>query len=332
MRKAYTVLLASVVIGIILGTVIVSSEMPSASPSADSTEQNKALVFIKNVLPIDSSQYNITFRPPFSSNTSEPSGLKIMDSESAIETYSLETKDSSLTFICSFYEEALYQCQLAVNKGSIITGQSYSNTTQAAKSFLEKYQAYSHLDSTEMIAMLANVDATQNQTVAAGDLKLTVTHKDLTGTAFGDSVNFRWVRIIHGCEYLLIDAQFRDGVFAGFIDHRLRYTVGDTTVNVSKEQAIMIALDAVKNYSYRMSGDWVVTGFKVVESKITANLMPTVKEGNVLYPAWSVTLPLNGTWPGSVTELLVGIWAGSGEVYLVHHQAYAQLNPKPALT
>ena len=94
----------------------------------------------------------------------------------------------------------------------------------------------------------------------------------------------------------------------------------------------MIALEAIKNYSYRMSDDWVVTGFNVTENKITANLGPSVKEGNVLYPAWSVTLPLNGTWPGSVTELLVGIWAGNGEVYLVHHQAYAQLNPKPALT
>jgi len=317
-------------LGIILGTVIVSSGMPSASEG--STEQNKALAFIENVLPIDSSQYNITFRPPFSSNFSSPSGLKIIDSESSIETYSLEAKDSSLTFICSFYEKTLYQCQLGADKGSIITNQSYANITEAAKSFLEKYQAYSNLDSTEMIAMLTNVDPTQNPTVVSGDLKLTAIHKDLTGTAFGDSINFRWVRITHGCEYLLIDAQFKDGIFSGFIDHRPRYTVGDTTVNISKEQAITIAMEAIKNYSYRMSDDWVVTGFNITENKITANLIPTVKEGNVLYPAWSVTLPLNGTWPGSVTELLVGIWAGSGEVNFVHYQAYAQLNPKPALT
>ncbi|MFA5572878.1 MAG: hypothetical protein GX799_10605 [Crenarchaeota archaeon] len=331
MRKAYALLLAIVALGIILGTVIVSSEMPSV-PSTGSTEQSKALAFIENVLPIDSSQYNITFRPPFSSNLSNPDGLKIIGTESLIETYSLESKDSSLTFICSFYEEALYQCQLGADKGLIITDQSYANTVDAAKDFLKKYQAYSNLDSTEMIAMLANADPTQNPTIISGDLKLTVTHKDLTGTAFGDSINFRWVHITNGCEYLLIDAHFKDGVFSGFIDHRPRYTIGDTAVNISKDQAITIALEAIKNYSYRMSDDWVVTGFNVTENKITANLIPTVKEGNVLYPAWSVTLPLNGTWPGSVTELLVGIWAGSGEVYFVHYQAYAQLNPKPALT
>jgi len=331
MRKAYALLLALVALGILLGTVIVSSGMPSA-PSTLSTEQSKALAFIENVLPIDSSQYNITFRPPFSSNFSNSEGLKIIGSESLIETYSLEAKDSSLTFICSFYEEALYQCQLGADKGSIITDQSYANITEAAKSFLEKYQAYSSLNSTEMIAILSNVDPTQNPTILSGNLKLTVTHKDLTGTAFGDSINFRWVHITNGCEYLLIDLAFKDGVFSGFIDHRPRYAIGDTAVNISKEQAVTIAMEAIKNYSYQMSDDWVVTGFNVTENRITANLIPTVKEGNVLYPAWSVTLPLNGTWPGSVTELLVGIWAGTGEVYLVHHQAYAQLNPKPALT
>jgi hypothetical protein len=331
MRKAYALLLASAALGILLGTAIVSSRLPS-TPSTVPTEQSKALAFLEDVLPIDSSQYNITFRPPFSSNFSDSDGLKIIGSESLIETYSLESKDSSLTFICSFYNEELYQCQLGANKGSIITDQPYANTIDAAKSFLQKYQAYSNLDSTEMIAMLANVDPTQNSTIISEDLKLTVTHKDLTGTAFGDSINFRWVRITNGCEYLLIDAHFKDGVFSGFIDHRLRYTIGDTAVNISKEQAVTIAMEAIKNYSYRMSDDWVVTGFNVTENRITANLMPTVKEGNVLYPTWSITLPLNGTWPGSVTELLVGIWAGTGEVYLVHHQAYAQLNPKPALT
>ena len=331
MKRAYTLLLALAALGAIIGAVILSFGMPSVQPTA-STGQNKALAFIENVLPIDSSQYNITFKPPFPSNFSIDSGLKIIGSDSLIETYSLESKDSSLTFICSFYEGVLYQCQLGVDNGSIITDQSYANTADAAKSFLEKYQAYSNLDSTEMIAMLANVDPTQSTTINSGDLKLTITHKDLTGTAFGDSINFRWVRIINGCEYLTINAAFTDGIFSGFIDHRARYIIGDTTVNISKEQAIAISMEAIKNYSYHMSDDWVVTGFNVTEDKIIANLIPTVKENNILYPAWSVTLPLNGTWPGSVTELLVGVWAGSGEVYLVHHQAYAQLYPQRALS
>ena len=317
-------LLAIAVLGLISGTIILSFRMPSVQPTA-STSHSKALSFIENVLPIESSQYNATFKPPLSSTP-------LLDNKSLVETYSLESNYSSLTFICDFYDGVLYGCLLGVDKGSVITNQAYLNTADAVKSFLEKYQVYSNLDSTEMINMLANVNPTQNATATSGDLKLTITHKDLTGTAFGDSINFRWVRIINGCEYLHINAGFTDGVFSSFIDHRIRYAIGDTTVNVSREQALAIAMDAIKNYSYRMSDDWVVTGFNVTESRAIAVLQPQAKEGNVLYPSWSVTLPLNGTWPGSVTELLVGIWAGSGEVYLVHHQAYAQLYPDIALT
>jgi hypothetical protein len=324
MKRAYAGLLALAVLGLISGTIIFSFRLPSVQPTT-STSHSKALSFIENVLPIDSSQYNVTFKPPLSSTP-------LLDNKSLVETYSLESNDSSLTFICDFYDGALYDCLLGVDKGSIITDQTYLNTADAAKSFLEKYQAYSNLDSTEMINMIANVNPTQNTTVTSGDLKLTITHKDLTGTAFGDSINFRWVRIINGCEYLIINAAFTNGVFSGFIDHRARYMIGDTTVNISKEQATAIAMEAIKNYSYRMSDDWVVTGFNVTTANIIANLIPTAKENNILYPSWSVTLPLNGTWPGSVTELLVGIWAGSGEIYLVHHQAYAQLYPDIALT
>lgn len=235
----------------------------------------------------------------------------------------MESKDSIVNVICTFNDGVLYICQADTRKGSVITDKAYANTADAAKSFLEKYQAYSKLDSTEMIATLTNVDPIKNANITSGTLKLTVTHQDLSDTAFGDMISFHWVRTINGCEYLVAEVAFSDGAFYGFTDNRARYSIGDTTVNISKEQSIEIALEAVKNYSYRMSDDWIVSGFEVVEHQIIANLVPTTKEANILYPAWSVTLPLNGVYPGSVRELLVGIWAGTGQVFLVHYQAYA---------
>ena len=292
----------------------------SLAQTSISTAQEKTGAFIENVLPIDSSQYNVTFRPPLP-------GFTPIDDRFLIETYSLASKNSSLTFICSYYEGVLYHCQLGVDNGSIFTDHPYANTTEAAKSFLEKYQAFSKLDSTEMTAMLKNVDPTKNTTVISGNLKLTVTHQDLSGTAFGDSIGFRWVRTINGCEYLCINVVFRDGIFAGFIDHRARYLIGDTTVNISKEQAIKIAMEHIKNYSYRISDDWVVSNFNVTKEKTVANLVPIVRESNVLYPCWSVTLYLNQTYPGSVTSLLLGIWADTGEVFLCNYQAYGGSYP-----
>jgi hypothetical protein len=314
-------LISIFIIAILLTTsialfVIFFTAHPTAPPV--STYQQKSLVFIENVLPIDSSQYNVTFKPP---HPSKP----ILDDRFLDETYSLESEDSSLTLICNFYEGVLYSCMLYGDEGSVIADHQYANTADAANNFLEKYQAYSELDSTEMLTTLTDVDPTENRIITSGNLKLTVTHKDLTGTWFGDTIDFRWVRVINGCEYLVLHLSFRDGAFSGFIDHRDRYSIGNTSVTISKEQAIRIALEAVKNYSYPMSDDWIISGFEVVEHQIIANLVPSTKDANILYPAWSVTLPLNGVYPGSVRELLVGIWASTGEVYFVHHQAYATL-------
>jgi hypothetical protein len=322
-------LIAIFIITILLTTsialfVFFSTAHPTAPPL--SISEQKGLGFIENVLPIDSSQYNITLSNHVVPKLPDIGLYTHNDVNQEILIYSLESKDSILDVTFTLNDGVLYMCQADNQKGVVIADQPYTNTADAATSFLEKYQAYSELDSTEMVALLTNVDPTENTTLTSGNLKLTVTHKDLTGTWFGDSIHFRWVRVINGCEYLVVNLSFRDGEFSGIIDHRQRYLIGDTSVNISKEQAIKIALEAVKNYSYRMSDDWIVSGFEVVEHQIIANLIPTTKEADILYPSWSVTLPLNGVYPGSVRELLVGIWAGTGEVFLVHYQAYASPN------
>ncbi|MGB9914943.1 MAG: hypothetical protein ACPLIG_03585 [Candidatus Bathyarchaeales archaeon] len=307
---------------VFLLTIIAALGWISTTHSSISTTQDKALAFIKNVLPIDGTKYNITLRNYGVPKLPELGLTQPNNVEQEILTYSLESMDSALDVICTFSNNVLTICNMYAVKGQVISDRHYSNLLDAVKSFLEKYQAYSKLDSTEMISMLSNVDPAKNATITAGTLKLAVTRQDLSGTWFGDTVDFRWVQTFNGCDYLAVDLVFRDGVFSNLIDHRQLYSIGDTAVNISKEQAVKIAMDAVKNYSYRMSDDWEVTGFDVIEEQAVAKLQPQIRESNVLYPVWSVTLPLNGTWPGSVRELLVEIWAGSGEVRFVHHQAY----------
>jgi hypothetical protein len=290
--------------------------------SSISTAQDKALAFIENVLPFDSTQYNVTLRNYGVPKLPDLGSAIPNNGEQEVLTYALESKNSAVDVICTIQDNVLSYCHVYVLKGPVIGDRPYSNVTDAAASFLQKYQSYSAMDSTKMIATLSNVDPTKNATITSGTLKLTVTHQDLSGTWFGDTIGFRWVQTFNGCDYLLVDMGFSDGVFSGISDRRAIYSIGDTSVNISKEQAIKIAMEAIKNYSYPMSDDWIVTGFNVTEDQIVANLQPQTREGNVLYPVWSVTLPLNGTWPGSVRELLVEIWAGSGEVHFVHELGY----------
>lgn len=307
---------------VFLLTIIAMFGWISTVHSSFSTAHDKALTFIENVLPIDSTKYTITLRNYGMPKLPELGLTQPNNAKQEILTYSLESKDSVMDVICTIQNDVLYSCNVYVLKGAVISDRPYSDVIDAVTSFLQKYQAYSKMDSTEMIAMLSNIDLSKNMTTISGNLKLTVTHIDLTGTAFGDTIDFRWVQTFNECDYLSINIYFSNGFFSGFIDHRAIYAIGDTSVNISKEQAIKIALDAIKNYSYRMSDDWVVMGFDVIEDRAVAKLQPQIRASNVLYPVWSVTLPLNGTWPGSVRELLVEIWAGSGEVRFVHHQAY----------
>ncbi|MGD6809858.1 MAG: hypothetical protein ACQCN3_09190 [Candidatus Bathyarchaeia archaeon] len=294
----------------------------SIAQASITTAQDKTLAFIENVLPFDSTQYNITLRNYGVPKLPELGSTQPINGEQEVLTYSLESKDSALDVICTVQNNAVTMVNAYVVKGTAISDKSYSNVGDAAKDFLQKYESHVSLDSSKMIDMISKVDSVKNSTTTADNLKLTVTHIDATGTFFGDSIDFRWVQTFNGCDYLLLDVSFRDGVFSGLIDRRPVYTIGDTSVNISKEEAIKIAMDAIKDYSYRMSDDWIVTGFNVTEDKAVAGLQPQTKESNVLYPIWSVILPLDGTWPGSVTDLLVEVWAGTGEVHLVHHLAY----------
>jgi hypothetical protein len=93
-------------------------------------------------------------------------------------------------------------------------------------------------------------------------------------------------------------------------------------VNISKEQAVKIAMEYIKNYSYKIAEDVWISDFNVTEDRTVAHLVTTVRESNVLYLYWSITLYLNQTYPGSVTSIALGIWADSGEVRFCRYEAY----------
>ena len=326
MKKLLALICAITVCAVIVATIWT---FYSNSSVEQTRVEDKALRFIEDVLPFDSAQYNITLQSYGVPKLPDLGSTQPINGEQEILTYTLESKDSTIDVICTIQNNGVSMVNADLVKGTLVNEKTYSNLVDATTGFLQKYQTHSTMDSTKMIDILSNVKSVENTTITSDTLKLTVNHINTTGTVFGDSVSFRWVQTFNGCEYLSLSISFKNGVFSGFIDRRVSYKIGDTDVNISKEQAIKSAMEAIKTYSYNMSDDWVVTGFNVTEEQVVAVLQPQTKESNVLYPAWSVTLPLNGTWPGSVRELLVRIWAGSGEVYSVHHQAYASIDVLP---
>jgi hypothetical protein len=302
---------------------VASSEVPvlvKPEPQLSGIEE-KGWQFIKTVIGIDTSKYNVTVKsmsdvPPPSFATPEQIAVFPLD-----VMYDLNSTQSTLTISCSFIKGNLVASHLYLYTGTVLTHQPLSsNLTEAAVNFLTAYQNFSGRNLTGMLQTLGGISLVNGSTVQLGDLKFNSTHRDLTGTAFGDSVDFRWVNIYSGCEYWALQLSFQDGHFGSFIDNRQWYQVGDTTVNVSGQQAIDIALDAAEGYSYKMSDDWWVSDFNITRTE--AILYPQ-SIGGIWYPCWTVNLYFDKTYPGSVHGIIVFVWAGSGEIEKIGNIAYA---------
>lgn len=295
---------------LLLVTVALSFGVFPVAHATESTAQDKALAFIENALPID-----LTSVSPSKYAAVSPIKPEIATQE--LVTYTLEDAENKIDVICVIENNAVTGCVLYTFNDSISSTPQIGNVIDSAKRFLEKYQTYTEDDLTEMINLLPMIDATKNMTVASqGNVKLTVTNMEF------DTI-FSWTYTVNGADYTSIKVTYRNGAFYALRDDRSLYTIGNTDVNISKEQATNTALKHIQSYSYTgvtSSGDketYVqISGFNVTESSIVAELCTYPKDSSTLYPYWRIQLPLTEFYPGGVWALLVGVWADSGDVFL----------------
>jgi hypothetical protein len=123
------------------------------------------------------------------------------------------------------------------------------------------------------------------------------------------------VYAVNGVDYTSLQLSYQDGNLNSIRDDRFIYTIGDTSVNISSEQAIDIALEYLPSYSYEMPNDVTVSGFNITEDLTTSELSAYPVNSMELKPYWNIKLYLNQTYPGTVKGLAVYIWANSGEIF-----------------
>ncbi|MGD6934957.1 MAG: hypothetical protein ACQCN5_12200 [Candidatus Bathyarchaeia archaeon] len=272
-----------------------------------SASEDQVRDFIENVLPIDSAKCSIT--QSANSTVENVSTLK----------YTLVSNEESCSIIFQTENNILEYCKVSGNNFDVISDKQPTSLLDAVRSFLEKYGAYSKTESAGLIEMLNGVDLTKDTTSIVGNTKLTITNK----VSFGkDLTYFKWAHTVNEVDYTSLQVSFqKNGIFNYLRDDRAIYAIGDTSINISKEQAVELALKAAESYSYEMPGDYWVSGFNVTEEYISAKL-DTTPENYVLRPYWDIRMPLNQTYPGSVQGLTVFLWANTGEVISVGNMAY----------
>jgi hypothetical protein len=269
------------------------------------TVQDTTKAFIQTTLPLDLSKYTIT--------SIKQSLLNLPGDVVQYMTQStLNSAESTIQVICNIRNNNRMSCQLVTEKGSVISDKQYISQLDAVKSFLEKYQNYTKMDSTNLISMLDKVEVGENVTKIAGNTKLTITNM----VSFGNAItNFNWAYTINGLDYTSLQVSFqKNGALYTLYDDRSIYTIGDTSINISKDQAIDIALKNLPTYSYEMPDGSIVSDFNITKDKIDAILDTSPIESTVLKPYWTVALPLNQTYPGSVHGIEAFIWADTGKI------------------
>ena len=264
---------------------------------------DKYTAFMENVLSVDIAKYDIELTSNF---TNDILGRKI-----TYMRYELISEQSNLGIIFSIEKGIITSCSVSLLDGKVLTTKQYSSQLAAVEGFLEKYQAYSEIDSNNLIAMLHNVDITKNSTITMENMKLTITNIFVGEIS---QTSLLWTQVANGADYNLFDVTFdKEKNFVTMGESRGVFIIGDTSVNISEAQAIDIALENLQFYSYEMPDGSVVKDFKVSRDAVVATLA-TYSGAYELRPYWDIRMFLDEVAPGNVLGITAFIWANTGEI------------------
>jgi hypothetical protein len=271
---------------------------------ADTASTEIVLTFLKDVAKLDMTKYNATLSGPYTDRPDDLGGLVEVYGQ-----YNLKSDAGKITVLFSIINGTLCWCLLRFTGGTPQYAQSPpSNVVDAAKAFLQRYQAFSGDSSlNSMGQMLDAVDASKNSTKETGNVTLGVSVIDSTTT-------LTWSNTFNGATFSSLAVGFRDSSFYVFRDDRSYFRIGSTEVSLSKDQAISMALEKSSDFWYNYGGQRY-SNFTIRKQFVSAALYTKARsEPLVMYPYWSVTLPLDHMYPGHVTMIMVEIWADTSEV------------------
>jgi hypothetical protein len=271
--------------------------------AAETSSSGEVLVFLRDVVSLDLNKCNVTLNLEVTDHPSALYGL-----EEITGKYTLLSQESKIEVLYRFINKTLTYCLMRVQEGSPqYVKPNFTTMSENAATFLEKYETYVGDPSLEGYRnMLSQIDVTKNATKTINNIKLTSTNSLISSLDWRNSFN--------GADYTGIIISFRNGSFYAFQDDRSYYKIGGTDVNLSKEDAVALALRYAEDLSWELLNGTKVTDFTRVEDEIGAQLLTQPREPLMLYPYWLVILPLDKMYPGCITQIMFQVWADTGEV------------------
>jgi len=270
------------------------------------TSPSKVLAFLRDVVYLDMTKYVATLESNTVEYRSDLGGIV-----EEILKYSLTYEGSKVDVTLRFRNTTLSSYSLQVLEGTPYYSKLQpTKLIDAAKGILERYQEYS---GTSHLEAMRNMLETVNET---GDFETTSGNMKLSRASGRSTIKIEFVYTTHNIDFqaksvVLIFDNY--GFLASLSDDWSLFRVGSTEVNISKEEAIDIAMEYAKNCTWTVNGE-TISNFTLVEETATAELWPHSREDALaLIPYWYVTIYLDRTYPERVNRIAVGLWADTGE-------------------
>ena len=267
---------------------------------------DSSVAFLTDVAQIDIAKYQATLLSNTAEYRADLNGLV-----EEILKYSLVSSESTTDVVFRFRDKKLSRYQLNLFEGPPIFAQpQYNNMLDATKNLLERYKSYSGAQYLEdMNSILSSINEIKNLEIVEGNIKLRI-------SVYGNDVEILWLYSEDGVDFSAKSLRFvfENRVLVELTDGWFLFTVGSTQVDISSTEAIDIAKDYVKDFSWMADGS-EVSNFVVVDDPVSTEFVPHPRdEPLALIPFWYVTLYLDKVYPGEVSRIAVGLWGDTGEV------------------
>lgn len=257
--------LVFVFVFLLLSLVVAGASGSEVAASASDSE-GKALSFLGDVMGLDMSKYTATV-----ARSSEPSaGAEYI-------TYHLDGSfDSQVGVSFRFFEGKLGYCNLSPDWGSgLLFAQPDLDTYNRTLAMLDGYGRWLNDSQVgEMANMLRNVGSQRNATEFSGNLTLKIV------VYTPSHIVYKFSNTFNDVDYTGLSLTFGSGSAIYFDDSRAYKTIGDTSINISKDEAITIAENYVRNNTYVHNFG---NGTKLTVSNLNVTGVGTVRLGSHIF-------------------------------------------------
>jgi hypothetical protein len=301
---------------VVLVSVSLIAQTPKVQASTDAPNLgDKALSFLSDVIQLDIAKYKVTLYE------NESNGNHLFYKLYPSDASALFFSSSETLVIFNFYNGTLGSCDLSPGIEGLKFKQAFIDRFNVTLGIVQRFETWANDSWVKgMEDLMEKVGSEKNVLEVFGNESLRIT---VLSDGFGE---YKFSNYLNGVEYTGVSVSMGNSssrdVF--FTDSRAFKKIGNTTVTVSRQQAINIAEEYVKNYSFQHTfgnGTSITISNLNVTSISSAELKTNPGYANMesiqnstLFPYWDVRVNVSNMPAKGLQGVGVVISANDGTV------------------